>query len=74
MATIQDVKDAVAANKTVADSVVELVKGLAQKLSDALAAGADPVALQEIVDELNANTQNFADAVEANTPNQINPL
>jgi hypothetical protein len=68
MATIQDVRDKVAAQSTVVQSVLELIRGLRQQLADAIAAGADPAALQEIVDQLAANDQLLADATVENTP------
>ena len=89
MPTIQDIKDKVAAiqasvdaEKTVDDSVVTLLQGLSamvaslkQQLADAIAAGADPAALQAVLDGLSAaqtsvdsNTAALASAVTANTP------
>lgn len=67
MATLQDIKDAVAAEKTVEDSLIKLLDSIEQQLKDAIAAN-DPAAMQAIVDDINANKQAMADAVAANTP------
>jgi len=67
MATLVDIQAAVAAEKTVEDSVLALLAGLAQQLKDAIAAN-DPVAMQAVVDSLNSNAAAMASAVTANTP------
>lgn len=67
MATLTDLAAAVAAEKTVVDSAVILLGGLSQQLKDALASG-DPAAIQAIVDSIDAQKQELADAVMANTP------
>ncbi len=67
MATIQDVQRAVAAEKTVEDSVVALLGQISQQLKDAIAAN-DPAAMQAVVDQIDANTKALSDAVTANTP------
>ncbi len=57
--------------KTVEQSAITLLGGLAQKIADLIAASGntvDPAALQAIVDEINTNKQALADAVAANTP------
>jgi len=72
MATIQDLQDSVAANTTVGESVLTLVSGLSQQLADAIASG-DPTALQNLKDQLDQETQRFADAVAANTPAATEP-
>jgi len=67
MATIDELKAAVARNTAVDDSVITLLQGISQQLKDALASG-NPAALQEVITQLDANTQKMADAVTANTP------
>lgn len=68
MASLQDIKDAVAAEKTVEDSLITLLNGVEQQLKDAMANAADPAAIQTIIDDINANKQAMADAVAKNTP------
>jgi hypothetical protein len=89
MANVQDVqtkvdelKGKVEAQTTVVQSAVTLIQGfppliadLKKQLVDAIAAGADPTALQAVVDGMtaaettvDANAQALADAVSANTP------
>lgn len=72
MATLQEIRDAVAAEKTVEDSIIALLGEISQKLNDAIAAN-DPAAMQQVVDDLNAHRQALADAVVANTPAATNP-
>mgnify|MGYP003622935208 CR=1 FL=1 len=67
MATLQDITDAVNAESTVEDSIITLLNGISQQLKDALATGADPAAIQAIVDQIDADTAKVADAVTANT-------
>jgi hypothetical protein len=67
MATLQDIQNAVAAETTVVGSVTTLLQQLAQQLKDAIAAQ-DPVALQAVVDAINTNANQLANAVAANTP------
>lgn len=73
----QKVLDAVAAESTKDDSIIALVQGqttlitsLKQQLADAIAAGADPAALQAVLDSMTAaeqsalaNAQKVTDAV-----------
>jgi len=73
---------AVAANTQVDASIVTLLQGLTamiaslrQQLADAIAGGADPAALQAVLDgmaaaeaAIAANTQKLADAAVQNTP------
>jgi hypothetical protein len=66
MATDQDIQTAVAAQSTVADSVVTLLNGINQQLKDAIASN-DPAALDAIVASITANTTKLSDAVTANT-------
>ena len=67
MATIQELKDAVARNTSVDDSVLTLLQGISQQLKDAQAAN-DPQAISDVIAQLDANTQKMTDAVTANTP------
>ena len=59
---------AVAANTTVTESAITLLTGLHTKLLELLANGIDPVAVQQLADDLSAETQKLADAITANTP------
>lgn len=65
MTKIQDLQTAVAAEDTVIQSAVTLIQGLAQQIADA---GTDPVALQAVIDDINAQAANLAAAVSTNTP------
>ncbi len=65
-ASLDDLKAAVAAEKTVVDGVVVLLNDLSAQLAAAIASG-DPAAVQEVLDAINANKQELADAVVANT-------
>lgn len=67
MATMDELKAAVARNTAIDDSVVALLQGISQQLKDALASG-NPQAITEVIAQLDANTQKMADAVTANTP------
>lgn len=67
MATLQDIQAAVAAEKTVEDSVLVLLSNIEQQLKDAIASN-DPAAMQAVVDQINAQKQTMADAVAAGTP------
>lgn len=67
MASLQDISNAVAAEKTVEDSVITLLGEISQKLDEAIKSN-DPAAMQQIVDDLDAHRQALADAVTANTP------
>ncbi len=66
MASLVDIQQAVADEKTVEDSVLALLTNVEQQLKDAIAAN-DPAAMQAIVDQIAANKQAMADAVAANT-------
>lgn len=66
MATMQELRDAVKRNTDVDESVVTLIEGISQQLKDAQASQ-DPQALQEVIDQLDADTKRMADAVTANT-------
>lgn len=67
MATMQDLRDAVARNTSVDDSVIAMLQGISQQLKDAQALN-DPQAIQDVITQLDANTQKMTDAVTANTP------
>ena len=67
MATIDDIKTAVANETTVEGSVVALLQQLSSALAAAIASN-DPVAMQAVVDSINANAKALSDAVTANTP------
>jgi hypothetical protein len=67
MATLADIQAAVAAEKTVEDSVITLLGQISQQLKDAIAAN-DPAAMQAVVDQIDANAKALSDAVTANTP------
>jgi uncharacterized protein YukE len=79
---VTELKATVAAQTQVHQSVVTLLRGLAaiiaslkQQLADAIANGADPAALQKVLDDLSATettveteTKALADAAVENTP------
>ena len=67
MATINDLKAAVERNTSVDDSVLTMLTGLVQQLKDAQANN-DPAAIDQLIAQLDANTQKMTDAVTANTP------
>lgn len=67
MASLADITAAVAAETTVEASVVALLTQLSADLQAALANN-DPVAMQAVVDSINANAAAMAAAVAANTP------
>ncbi len=61
---------AVAQEKTVSDSAIALLNGIAQRVADAVAADnlADNTETAKLSADLTAQTQALADAVSANTP------
>jgi hypothetical protein len=65
MSAIDELKAAVAAEKTVVDSAVVLIKNLADQVEQNQN---DPVALQALVDDVRAQTQELADAVTPPAP------
>ena len=67
MAALDDLKAAVAAEDTVIDSAVVLLKGLKDALDAAIASG-DPAALTALSADIGAKTKALSDAVAANTP------
>lgn len=64
---LADLQAKVTASGDATDSAVILLKGLKDKLDDAISSG-DPVALQALSDSLGANTDELAAAILANTP------
>jgi len=72
MATMQDLRAAVERNTSVDDSVLTLLSGISQQLKDAQAQN-DPQAIQDIINQLDANTQKMSDAVKANTKAEDEP-
>jgi hypothetical protein len=64
-ATLDDLQTSVAAETTVEQSAMTLLKGLSDKLT---AAGTDPAKITALKNEIDANAQALADAVAANTP------
>jgi len=61
---------AVARNNTVDTSASELIRGIAQRISDAIAADdiSDATNINALVTELNASSDSLAAAVSENTP------
>jgi hypothetical protein len=70
MAELQDLQAAVARSHDVVESALILIKGIAQKLADAIAAG-NPAALIALKDDLVAEADKLADAVAANTDTTV---
>jgi hypothetical protein len=64
---LDDLKAAVAKDTEVDQSAITLLKGLKEKLDEAIASG-DPAQLKALSDQLGSNSQALADAVAANTP------
>ena len=64
---IQDIRNAVAEQRTVIDSAKTLLTSLHQRLEDAIKAE-DPAALQALSDDIQANTTSLSAAVQENTP------
>lgn len=67
MASLDDLQAKVAAQKTVADSAVTLLKELKTELDAAIASG-DMSKVQAISDAIDANSAELAQAVTDNTP------
>lgn len=61
---------AVARNKSVDDSAAELIRGISQKIKDAIAADdiADATNINALVTELDSSTDSLAGAVSEGTP------
>ena len=69
MGTLADLQAQVTASVTVEQSAVLLIQGIAAQLAALIAAGPiDPVAVQAMVDQLNASAAPLAAAILANTP------
>lgn len=67
LASIADLKSAVANEASVEQGVITLLQTLSADLQAAIANN-DPVAMQAVVDQINNNSAALADAVKANTP------
>ena len=67
MATLDDIRTAVAGETNAVAAVTTLLQSLATELKAALASE-DPTAIQTLVDQINANANALANAVAANTP------
>lgn len=65
MAALDDLTAQVAANKTVIDSALALINGIAARIT---AAGTDPAALAALTTSLKSEDDALAAAVAANTP------
>jgi len=72
MATLQDITDAVTAQTTVDNSIITLLSSVVTQLNAAIALN-DPVAVQAVVNSIQANTASLAAAVLANTPVVVVP-
>lgn len=68
MATLTDLKNAVAAESGVVQSAITLLNGLTAKIQDLIDAGADPATFQALVDDVKQQTSDLAAGVVANTP------
>ena len=66
MATFKDLQDEVAKVTSIEQSAKQAIEGIAQQLKEALAQN-DPVAIQKVIDDLEANTAPLATAIAANT-------
>lgn len=65
MSQLDDLKAQVAANKSIAQSAVTLINGIADRIT---AAGTDPQALADLTASLKSDDDALAAAVQANTP------
>jgi N-acetylglucosamine kinase-like BadF-type ATPase len=72
MATMEDVRQRVEAQRTVTASVVTLLADLRQQLQSAIAAG-DPAAIRAVADAIEENTRTLANAVVSGTPAAASP-
>jgi uncharacterized protein (UPF0335 family) len=72
MATVQDVINEIASERSVEDSVVALLDGINAQLADVkaqlAASGADASALDAVIASLKDNEAKLTDAVTRNTP------
>lgn len=67
MADLSKLKDAVAKETSVTQSAVSLIQGLAQRVRDAAAAGADQGDLNALADTISGQADALAAAVQQNT-------
>lgn len=65
MAALDDLTAQVAANRTVIDSALALINGIAARIT---AAGTDPAKLSALTSDLKSEDDALAAAVTANTP------
>jgi len=72
MANMQDAINEIQAQTTVIDSTVTLLNNISDQLKTAQQNN-DPQAVQNIIDQIDANTKKLSDAVAANTVAQTNP-
>lgn len=70
MAALDDLAAQVAANKTVIDSALTLIAGIADRIA---AAGVDPQKLADLTTSLKSEDDALAAAVVANTPPPATP-
>lgn len=71
MAKLDDLEAAVARETTVINGAITLLSQLSALIT---AAGTDPVALKNITDNLNTNSDALAAAILANTPAAPDPV
>lgn len=67
MATLDDILAETTSQKTLVDSVVTMIAGLHDQLTQALASN-DPAKVQAALDAIKANDTALAEAIAANTP------
>jgi hypothetical protein len=67
MATMQDLTNAVTRQSSAEDGVLTMLQGISQQLKDAQSQN-NPQAIQDVITQIDANTQRLSDAVTANTP------
>lgn len=67
---LSGLQSAVARNRSVDDSAAELIRGISQRIKDAIAADdvADATNLNALVTELDSSTDSLAGAVSEGTP------
>ena len=67
---LQGLRDEVARNRTVDGSAAAVIRGIAQRIADAIAADdvADATNLNALVTDLRSSTDDLAAAVSENTP------
>lgn len=70
MTKLDDLNAAVERNTAVDDSVLTLLDGIVQQLKDAQSSS-DPMAIDNLIAKLDANTQKMTDAVTKNTPQEV---